>query len=113
METEEINLLVVPIKTLLHGTKYIYKLADSTYGEWIIYQGDEPTYYLNIFDPKYDSVKNNIKAIKDTVSYLEKKFELNEDNLKMERTLLGIPLESESFLRKYTLKKLPVSFFND
>jgi len=104
---------VTPVRTLFHGTKYIYKLADSAYGEWIIYQGGEPVYYLNVFDPKYDSVKNIIQTINDITSCLTQKFELNGNKLTVERTIIGIPFESKSFLRKYTLQKLPVSFFSN
>jgi len=51
--------MLIPIYTF-SGIKKIKKLPDYSYGEWLIYQNNEPRYYFNIFDRKYSDIHHKI-----------------------------------------------------
>jgi len=111
MEQVEINLFVTPVYTIFQGTKYIYRLPDNVYGEWLIYYRNEPKYYFGIFDPLYDEVKETILGIKDIVVYLEYKFSNASEELSMKNNYFGIPIASKTVVKKFKLQKLPKKYF--
>ncbi|GAB3922780.1 hypothetical protein [Mucilaginibacter myungsuensis] len=37
----------------LTGIRYLYRLSDFVYGEWLIYNNGDPVFYFNAFDELY------------------------------------------------------------
>lgn len=103
MNTIDINLQVVPIITFF-GKKYLYKLPDSVYGEWIICKNGYPKYYFSVFDKDYESL--NIKEGLDIESYLKDKLRKIDSSLTVGKTPFGIWLTNKSFIKRFTLEKI-------
>jgi hypothetical protein len=112
MNSIEINLLVTPVETLFYGTKNIYRLSDFAYGEWIIFCNGEPKYYLYVFDPMYQEQIDFIKSTKGVDLFLEKKFASMRLNLTMKNKYWLVISKSEPFVKKFTLEKLPNTYFS-
>ena len=96
----------------LTGTKRFIELGDHAYGEWIIYENDQPKYHVNIFDKSAASLKidellhtkeQNIEAILDMIS------KANRVNLSLgKRPVIGIIKKSK--LISLNLGPLPESW---
>lgn len=64
----------------LTGTKDILEIPKKKSGQWIIYQNDEPTYFVDCFDFKKESnlIMNNLilserKTIDEVIKRIRKK----------------------------------------
>ncbi len=111
METVEISLFITPVYTIFQGTKFIYRLPDNAYGEWLIFTKNEPKYYLDIFDPLYNQLKETVINVKDVEVYLKSKFSNSSEELSLKNNFFGIAIESKSFVKKFKLQKLPKRYF--
>lgn len=89
----------------LAGIKHRYKLSDFAYGEWLIYKGDFPVYYFNIFDTDYSAFKDatKVNADKTLIDKLEK------HGLRLKQNLFGIS-STKSYQQRFDLEKLPASY---
>ena len=103
----EILLLTTPILTI-RGKRYKYELSDFTYGEWIIYEKNQPKYYLNIFESEYDELRDVLTKNKNLT--LEIILENSKRHLTLSQSFLGIRFESQSFIQTFLLEKLPADF---
>ena len=109
----EVNILVTPVITIFGKKDFLFNLSDSVYGEWIVFEGDDPKYYLNIFDKTYDPIREVIESSNENIGdVLNCKFKEKNLNLVINRKVWGIVKKNQSFLRIYNLEKLPPSYFN-
>ena len=103
MNTIDINLQVVPVITFF-GNKYLYKLSDNAYGEWIICKNGYPKYYFSVFDKDYESL--NLKNDLDIESFLKDKLRKIDSSLTVGKTFFGIWLTNKSYIKRFTLEKI-------
>lgn len=102
-----IGLKVTSVYTL-GGVKYLYRLSDMAYGEWLIYKNGYPTFYFNVFDEDYKDIKANIGN--DIEEYLRLKLSLKGKEWSLEQKLVGI-ISFKSSVRRIDIEKLPKRFF--
>lgn len=103
----KINLIKTPV---FPRKKCIYRLPDFSYGEWIIFEGNEPKYHFDLFDELYEDIRNQIIATGDIEGHFTKLFQ--EKNLKftLKQTVFGIPLPGMELIEEFTLSKLPKEY---
>ena len=94
----------------LNGKTQEVALPDSAYGEWIVYENNEPKYHVNIFN--YESKSNCLAFAIMTESKSEFKSILTDINKRFNRNLtlssktsFGIKISSK--LVEYELSPLP------
>ena len=111
-ENIELKLLVTPVLTLT-GRKYSYRLLDSAYGEWLVFEDNAPKYYLNIFDVDYGAIKKiTVDSNSDVTDFLQCKFSSGASRLKLTDDIFGIKLNGKSFIKSVSIEKLPISLIN-
>ncbi len=94
----------------LTGTKDILEIPKKKSGQWIIYQNDEPTYFVDCFDFKKESnlIMNNLilserKTIDEVIKRIRKKKNINLSLPKI--PIFEIEVKSEE--KELELKPLP------
>jgi hypothetical protein len=94
----------------LTGTKEILEIPKKKSTQWIIYQNDEPTYYVDCFDFKNESnlIMNNLilserKSMNDVVNKIRKEKKIN---LSIQKPPL-FEIEIKSEFRELELATLP------
>lgn len=94
----------------LTGTKEILEIPKKKSGQWIIYQNDEPTYFVDCFDFKKESnlIMNNLilserKSIEEIIKKIKKKTRVNISIPK--RPIFEIEVKSE--IKELELEPLP------
>ena len=115
MELNSIEIIVekVPILSLVKNN-YLIKLPDSAYGEWLIFNKNEPIYYLNIFDSEYKKIKEKIDL--DEIS-IEKIIEIINTKMNLNYSLkfkyFGFLNYEKKEVKKIIIQKLPLSLLKD
>ncbi|MEO8471470.1 MAG: hypothetical protein ABI477_04720 [Chryseolinea sp.] len=107
LNSVKINLIKTPV---FPRKKSLYRLPDSTYGEWIIFENNEPKYYFDFFDELYEDIRNQIMSTRDIEGYFTKMFEQKNLNFMLKQTLFGIPLPGMELIEECTLSKLPKEY---
>ena len=110
-ETIEINLFVIPIITFWGKRDFIFKLSDSAYGEWLIYENNKLKYYFNVFDKSYDLIKDKIDCTSNLEELLSNRFKQKKLNLMINNAKWGILKRYKPFFKIFKLEKLPVEIF--
>lgn len=101
-----LRLLRIPIWNF-YRIRYIYRLSDFTYGQWLIFSNGLPVYYLDIFDERYS------KFFDVGTGFLEGKFKEKGMALTFHNDYAGIRLEVFSYKWvDFDLEMLPVEFFH-
>jgi len=108
---DKIN-VVLEVETVLtlSGKKSFYRLPDSAYGEWIIFENKLPKYYLNVFDEDYHEFLRTFEKIKDKDEYLEEIIKKINQSLSIRNSISGIRFFGKPKVLSFTLEKLPPSF---
>lgn len=101
-----IRLRVTRVYTL-KGVKYLYRLSDMVYGEWLIYKDGKPFFYFNIFDDDYKDIKDEIGG--DVENYLRIKLIQAGKEWSLKQYIFGIP-SSGTFDEQINIEKLPKNF---
>ena len=98
----------------LTGTKEILEIPKKKSGQWIIYQNEEPTFFVDCFDFKKESnlIMNNLilserKSIEDVIKKIRKK---NKVKLSLAKTPL-FEFEVKSETKELKLEALPEDWF--
>ena len=99
----------VTYKTLT-GTKEILQIPKKKSGQWVIYQNNEPTYFVDCFDFKEESnlIMNNLilserKTIEEVIKKIQKR---NKVKLSLpKRPIIEIEVKSE--IKELNLEPLP------
>jgi hypothetical protein len=92
------------------GRRHLYKLGDMAYGQWLIYRGDLPVYYFDIFDEMYKDIDEAIQ--KAPCKYLREKFQKDKRRLSLSPNIKGI-WSARVANKLFDIEKLPVNFFTD
>lgn len=99
----------------LTGTKEILEIPKKKSTQWIIYQNDEPTYYVDCFDFKNESnlIMNNLilserKSIYEVVKKIRKE---NKVKLSIPKTPI-FEIEVKSEIKEFQLEPLPEQWLN-
>lgn len=109
-ETVALNLLAIPVLTFF-GIRISYRMLDSAYGEWLIYENNLPKYYLNIFDPEYASLrKNTLDSGIDVVEYLKEKITPLNSRLMFSDNIIGIKFNNRASIKSISVEKIPNEF---
>lgn len=94
----------------LTGTKKILKIPKKKSGQWVIYQNNEPTYFVDCFDFKIESnlIMNNLilserKTIDEVIKKIKKKKKVNISIPKI--PIFEIEVKSE--IKELELEPLP------
>jgi len=106
----KVYLMVIPLVSFSLEPKYIYRLSDFAYGEWIIFEDDLPRYYLDIFDSIYKDLKEKLDKNKEaTIQLLLEQYSKNTGlNLSLSQSFHWSPTwESKAELREFSLEKFP------
>ena len=98
----------------LTGTKEVLEIQKKKSGQWIIYQNDEPTYFVDCFDFKQESnlIMNNLilserKSIDKVIKDIRKK-----KNVKISLPKAPIfEIEVKSEIKELELAPLPEDWF--
>jgi hypothetical protein len=98
----------------LTGTKEILEIPKKKSGQWIIYQNEEPTFFVDCFDFKEESnlIMNNLilserKSIEEVIKKIRKK---NKVKLSLPKTPL-FEFEVKSETKELKLQTLPEDWF--
>jgi hypothetical protein len=111
-EKTSVSILVTPVFNLLGKKSLLYSLSDMSYGEWIIFENDEPKYYFNYFDEYYQPIRKQLDQSeeKNIESLLKKSFEIHGLNLSISQKKLAIRKDDKAYVQVYKLDKYPVEF---
>ena len=113
MESEnnlEILVEMIPILSLFKN-KYLIKLPDSAYGEWLIFKDNKPVFYLNIFDPQFEEIKNKIHSKEITVEKMIKSInESTHENYSVRFKYWGFLNYKGIKTKIISIQKFPLSF---
>ncbi|HEY3406162.1 MAG TPA: hypothetical protein VGK59_22400 [Ohtaekwangia sp.] len=105
------KVLVKLIKTpRFLGTKSEYRLDDSAYGEWIIFEYCKPRYYFNVFDERYSKIKERLLQLPDVETYIMKSFQKKGLQLSLKCGGFGVSLPFRSKIEEFDLEKLPLEY---
>jgi len=106
-------LFVIPVLTSSLEKRYIYRLSDMAYGEWIILEDNKPRYYLYILDDIYKDVREYIHKKNIYVDdLLEQSFRDKNLSLSLRETFKVSKIwESQETSEEFKLEKLPPNLF--
>jgi hypothetical protein len=115
IQTVSIPVRVVPAICFPFRKRNLHRLPDATYGEWLIYENDQPRYYLNLFDEIYEHVNRFLETRADVSvgSMLKRSLGARDLQLSLEEKFRTIVLlESQSELVTLELEKFPPYLFD-
>lgn len=97
-------------RTLTGGTREVLQIPKKKSGQWIIYQNDEPTYFVDCFDFKEESnlIMNNLilserKSIAEVIKKIKK---IKKVNISLPK-IPFFEIEVKSEIKKLELAPLP------
>lgn len=110
-KNHEMKLIEVTYRTL-SGTKTILKIPGRKSSQWIIYQDDEPKYYVDLYDLSIEAnaMMNSLvlctkSRMKDVLKRLNKRNNINLSTRKF--SSLGFHKQKDSKVVKIDLQPLP------
>lgn len=115
IETISVPVRLVPAICFPFRRRNLHRLADTNYGEWLIYENDQPRYYLNLFDDIYEGVNRFLEDRADVSVASMLKRSLGGRNLQLsleEKFRPIVVLESKSELVTLELEKFPPYLFD-
>ena len=100
------------------GDRKIVELPDSTYGEWIIYEDNVPTYHIDCFreDSESDALIQNYLSIKDKNHSIERLLKQLRNTTGNKLSFRSIPFFSKkvsSEIQELDLKPIPLSWLEN
>lgn len=107
----ELKLLVTPVIGLWKRAQS-YRLLDSAYGEWLIYENNFPVFYFNVFDEDYREIKELLSELNVT-DFLEKALTKKHPNLTTKEHLFGYKINGKAEVKIFSIEKLPLKFLKD
>lgn len=101
----------VPSKVI---AKNKYLLSNSSYGEILIFENNEPKYFVNLFDEKFrdlkDYILSNEKSMEDVLDSI---LEFAGSKLTTKQNTFGIDLSASEQIEEINIPTLPIEFWEN
>lgn len=107
MATEKVTVEIIPCFTLF-GTRKKYKLPDMSYAQWLILENNYPKYYFYLFDPIYDSFRDELNAQRSLNDFLETQFKKHKKPFTTIANVIGFCNYSKANFELFELEKFPL-----
>jgi hypothetical protein len=93
---------------------YKYLLSDMSYGDMLLFENNEPKYYLNLFNPIYSDLVVYIEQESISMTELvDKILQFNASNVTIEQRLFGFDIVSKEVVEKIEVELFPIAFWNN
>lgn len=93
--------------------RYKYLLSDFSYGEMLLFEDNNPRFYLNLLDPSYKELSNYISQNGDRCDILEEIIKINKLNLTVNQNLMGLDLPSKEITEEIDLPLFPLALWEN
>lgn len=101
----------IPSKSI---AKNKYLLSNSSYGEMLIFENNEPKYFINLFDEKFRDLKDYISSNENSMEdVLNSILKFAGSKLTTKQNLFGIDLPSREQIEEMNVPIFPIEFWNN
>jgi hypothetical protein len=93
---------------------YKYSLSDMSYGDMLLFENNEPKYYLDLFNPIYSDLALYIKQQGVSMTELvDKILQFNASKVTIEQRLFGFDIVSKEVVEKIEIEIFPIAFWSN